>query len=388
MGAELALPGREMRKAAGLRPSPQDLGEPAATLREPWRANPSQDSSTSMVSRITLSTLNMGERPAPGDSCRAEGPSACLVVVGPTASGKSDLAIRLAERLGGEIVSFDSIQAYRHFDIGSAKTPVGQRRGVPHHLLDHVAPDQGYSAGEFARDARTVLDRLKSRGILPVLAGGTGLYLEALLRGLFEGPTEDPLLRQRLRHRAVNRPDGYLWRILARVDAESAARLHANDTPKIIRAIEVSLLGGRPMAEQWRDPRKPLDGFDVLCLGLTPPREALYERIKVRTRRMFADGLAEETRQLLGEGVPRTARPFGALGYAQCVCYVDGQCSLEEAVESAVVETRRYAKRQLTWFRNRLPEARWWNGFGDTEEAFGWAETEFRKGFPYRQEGD
>ncbi len=304
--------------------------------------------------------------------------SRCLVVVGPTASGKSELAIRLAGRFGGELVNFDSIQTYRHFDVGTAKTPVAQRHGVPHHLLDHVDPDQNYSAGEFVRDARNVLTQIQSRRKLAVLAGGTGFYLEALLKGLFEGPADDPPLRERLKSRATNRPDGYLWRVLARIDPESAARIHRNDVPKIIRAIEVTLRGGRPMSEQWRDARVPLDGFHVLCLGLDPPRELLYERIKLRTQRMFAEGLADETSALLRRGIPRTARPFGALGYAQCLRYLDGHCSLDEAMESTVVETRRYAKRQLTWFRHRSPEARWWYGCGDTDEAFGWAEAEFR----------
>ncbi len=312
--------------------------------------------------------------------------SPCIAVVGPTASGKSELAIRLAVRFGGEIVNFDSVQAYGRFDIGSAKTPTDQRMGIPHHLLDHLEPDRSYSAGEFARDARTVMVRLKADGKLPVLAGGTGFYLEALLKGLFEGPRKDPSLRQRLRQRAASRPDGYIWRILARLDPASAAKIHANDVPKIIRAIEVSLLGGRPMSEQWRDSGEPLAGFDVLGLGLAPPRDALYERIERRTHGMFAEGLTDEVRDLLRSGIPRTARPFGSLGYAQCVRHLDGHCSLDEAVESTILETRRYAKRQLTWFRNRATGTRWWHGFGDTEEAYDWAVATFREWRDHHQE--
>ena len=304
--------------------------------------------------------------------------AACIAVVGPTASGKSDLAIRLAAKWEGEIVNFDSVQVYRGFDIGTAKTPPGERHGIPHHLLDHVEPGQDYSAGQFARDARAVLEHLRCKGKLPVLAGGTGFYLEALLKGLFEGPREDPSLRERLRERAATRPAGYVWRILERLDPEAAARIHRNDTAKVIRAIEVSLLGGRPISEQFRGSGEPLRGFDVLCLGLQPPRPELYERIGRRTRRMFAQGLVDEAGGLLRSGVSSAARPFRSLGYAQCLQCLDGACSLEEAIESTIRETRRYAKRQLTWFRNRTAPASWWHGFGDTPEAFAWAEARFR----------
>ena len=321
--------------------------------------------------------MSRSAAPAVQVSRYSEPGAACIAVVGPTASGKSDLAIRLAGRFGGEIVNFDSVQAYRHFDIGTAKTPLCSRAGIPHHLMDHVEPDRNYSAGEFARDARAVMNGLTARERLPVLAGGTGFYLEALLKGLFEGPQRDPSLRQRLGARAASRPAGYIWRMLSRIDPEAAGRIHPNDTPKIIRAIEVSLLAGRPMSEQWQDSREPLRGFEVLCVGLDPPRPALYERIETRARRMFAEGLADEARALLSSGIPRTAKPFGSLGYAQCLLYLDGQCTLEEAIESTARQTRRYAKRQMTWFRRRTPQARWWKGFGDTQEAFDWAESGF-----------
>lgn len=300
-------------------------------------------------------------------------PSPCIVVVGPTASGKSELALCLAARLGGEVVNFDSVQVYRHFEIGTAKTPPNRRRGIPHHLLDHVEPGHAYSAGDFARDARAVLDRLHESNRLPVLAGGSGLYLEALLKGLFRGPARDPLLRERLRLRTKSKPAGHLWRILARLDPRAAGSIHRNDTPKLIRAIEVSLLGGRPMTEQWRDHGEPLHGYRVLTLGLDPPRDALYERIDRRAATMFCEGLADEARSLLQRGVPRSARAFGSLGYAQCLRHLDGRCSLDEAVESTAQQTRQYAKRQLTWFRHRTREVRWWHGFGDTDEAAEWA---------------
>ena len=304
-------------------------------------------------------------------------PSPCVAVVGPTASGKSEMAIRLAERFGGEVVNFDSVQVYRHFDIGTAKTPLNRRRGIPHHLVGHIEPDRAYSAGEFALDARSLLERLDARGRLPVLAGGTGLYLEALLRGLFRGPKENPALRERLRQKAESRPEGYLWRILSKLDPQAAESIHRNDTPKLVRAIEVSLLGGRPMTQQWEDSGVPLRGHRVLALGLEPPREALYARIDRRADLMFSEGLVEEARCLLQRGIPRTARAFGSLGYAQCLRYLDGGFSLPEAIESTARQTRRYAKRQLTWFRRRTPDVRWWQGFGDSNEAGEWAEGEF-----------
>ncbi len=302
----------------------------------------------------------------------------CIAVVGPTASGKSELALELAERLGGEIVSFDSVQAYRHFDIGTAKTQPPERRGIPHYLLDHVEPTRPYSAGEFARDARSVMRALRERRVLPVLAGGTGFYLEALLNGLFREPDGSPALRERLRLKAASRPKGYMWRVLAKLDRKAAEAIHPNDTQKLVRAVEVILAGNRPLAQQWRDSGEPLRAFRVLTLGLTPPREALRERIERRARDMFAHGLVDEVESLLGHGIPRSAQPFGSLGYAQCLDYLDGKYSLEDAIQSTVDQTRRYAKRQLTWFRNRAPATLWLEAFGDTGDAADWAEREFR----------
>ena len=298
---------------------------------------------------------------------RAKSP--CIAIVGPTASGKSDLALALAERFRGEIVNFDSVQVYRRFDVGTAKTPRAARRGIPHHLVDHVAPAGAYSAGAYARDARAVLQQLRDRGVLPVLAGGTGLYLEALVKGLFRGPQRDPALRERLQRTAETRPAGYLRRVLERLDRRAAASIHPHDTPKLIRAIEVSLVGSRPITEQWQETDEPLRGFRMLTLGLDPPRDALRARVESRARKMFAAGLVEEVQGLLRSGVPRSARPFGALGYAQCVRYLDGECSREEAIESTAVQTRQYAKRQMTWFRRRTPDVRWIQAFGDTPET-------------------
>ena len=299
-----------------------------------------------------------------------------IAVVGPTASGKSDLALRLARRFGGEIVNFDSVQVYKGFDIGTAKALPAERLATRHHLIDHVEPDQHYSAGQFARDARAVLSEMRSRSVIPVLAGGTGLYLEAAMKGLFRGPGKSPELRERLRRTAESRPEGYLRRILAKLDPEAADGIHANDTPKLVRAIEVCLLGRRPMTEQWKDSRKQLPGYSILMLGLAPPRQELYSKIDTRAARMFDMGLVDEVRSLLRSGIPRSSRPFGALGYAQCLRYLDGTCSLRDAVASTSLRTRQYAKRQLTWFRRRTPEVRWIRAFGGSESAWAWAENE------------
>ncbi len=296
-----------------------------------------------------------------------------LAVVGPTASGKTELALGLAERFAAEIVNYDSVQLYRGFDIGSAKLPRAARRGIPHHLLDAIDPQTVFTAGDYAREARAVLDRLRQAGKTAVLVGGSGFYLAALIRGLFAGPTRDAALRRRLERTAAGKPAGYLSRLLARLDADSARRIHANDTPKLIRAIEVSLRAGRPMSEQWQEGAEPLSGYSLLILGLSPPREPLYARIAARAAAMFAQGLLQEVEDLLASGVGRGARAFASLGYAQCLDCLDGKLSPDEAVEAVAQATRRYCKRQLTWFRRREPETRWFKGFGDTPEAAEWA---------------
>lgn len=304
--------------------------------------------------------------------------SPAIAIVGPTASGKSDLALRIAQCFGGEIINFDSVQVYRLFDIGTAKTPVGERLGIPHHLIDHVDPDQDYSAGEFARDAKAVLSNMRRRGVLPVLAGGTGFYLEALLNGLSPSPQRNPALRARLRRTAKSRPDKYLWRILSKLDRAAAKAIHPRDEQKLIRAIEICLLGKRPRTEQWRAAGQRLRGYRMLTLGLEPPRQELYSRINERARGMFNGGLPDEIRALLRNSVPRAARPFGALGYRQCVQHLDGECTLDDAIESTALHTRRYAKRQLTWFRHRTPDIRWLKGFGGAHDTWIWAREEVR----------
>ncbi|MDA1315219.1 MAG: tRNA (adenosine(37)-N6)-dimethylallyltransferase MiaA [Acidobacteria bacterium] len=290
--------------------------------------------------------------------------AALVAVVGPTASGKSALALDIAERFHGEIVNFDSVQLYRGFNIGTAKTPLEQRRGIPHHLLDIIEPNETCTAGDYAQRGRAVLAEIRSRGRLPVLAGGTGFYLRALLEGLFQGPPRDEALRRRLDSRVESRPPGHLHRLLRRLDAASAERIHPNDAPKLIRAIEVSLLARAPISELWHQGRDRLEGYSVIRIGLDPPRDQLYQRIQQRTAQMFSNGLVDEVQSLLAAGVPRSARPFGSLGYSQALDELDGKLTREQAIESTAKRTRRYAKRQMTWFR-REPDVHWFTAFGD-----------------------
>ena len=292
---------------------------------------------------------------------KIEMPPPLIAVMGPTASGKSDLAIRLAVELGGEIVNYDSVQVYRGFDVGSAKTPPRERQGVPHHLLDICAPAETFSAGDFSRLGREAARKIVGRGRIPVLVGGTGFYLRALLEGLFEGPARDGKLRERLERRGAAR----LHKLLVRLDPETAARIHPNDQPKLVRALEVRLIEGRPLSGILRRGVEPLEGFDVLKLFLDPPREALYERIARRAEAMFAAGLEDEVRGLLASGAPRDAWPLGALGYRQALAVIEGRMSRAEAIEETARATRNYAKRQLTWFRNQEPAAIRLEGFGD-----------------------
>lgn len=284
-----------------------------------------------------------------------------LAVVGPTGSGKSELALCLAQKFGGEIVNCDSLQLYRGFDIGTAKMPAREWRGIPHHLFDVLTAAESYSAGEYARAAREVVAEISGRGRLPVVVGGTGFYLRALLEGLPALPGRDEALRERLAPRERVRP-GSLHRILTRLDPGAAARIHERDTQKTMRALEVRLLtkAALPPVEAGRG----IEGYAVIKLGLDPDRAELQRRLEARTRGMFAQGLIEEVRGLLAGGASGDEKPFEALGYKQAVLHLRGEITLEQAVESTVIETRQYAKRQRTWFR-RDAEVRWLRGFGD-----------------------
>lgn len=290
-------------------------------------------------------------------------PIALPVVLGPTSSGKSELALRIAEKWAGEIVSFDSVQVYRRFNVGTAKLAQAERRGIPHHLIDIVEPGELFTAGDYAREANAVLDQIAGRGKVPVMAGGTGFYLRALLEGLSPGPSRDEMVRERLLRREHRRP-GSLHRLLARLDPAAGERIHRNDVNKTLRALEIRLLQGRPASDLFAHGRAPLEGFRPIKIGLNPPRELLYRRLDARTAAMFERGLIDEVRELLASGVPAGAKPFESLGYRQALQVVRGALTKEQAVESAQRETRHYAKRQLTWFRKE-PAVHWLAAFGD-----------------------
>ena len=292
-----------------------------------------------------------------------------VVVLGPTASGKSTLGIRLAEKLGGEILVCDSTQVYRHFDIGTAKVPAAEQRGIAHHLLDLCEPAEIFTAGDYRRRALEALDDLRARKISPILTAGTGLYLRALLEGLADAPQRSEEIRARLRKRAEQHGFEHLHRALARLDPESAERISARDTQKIIRAIELRLLTGKPMGEIHRSGRDALQGYEVLKIGLLPPRAALYARIHARTEAMLEAGWLEEVRALVASGVPADAKPFQFIGYSQLREHLAGRISEKDAVQQIQQATRHFAKRQLTWFRKE-PGVHWLPGFGDAPEVF------------------
>jgi tRNA dimethylallyltransferase len=289
-----------------------------------------------------------------------------VAIVGPTGSGKTSLSLALAERCGGEIVNCDSVAVYREFNIGTAKPSPEERARAPHHLLDIVDPEGVITAGDYARRGREVLNDIKRRERLPIVVGGTGLYLRALLEGLFAGPERSEELRERLRRREKEKGVAHLHRLLRKLDPEAAVRIHENDTPKVIRALEVCISSRAPMSELWKQGRDALAGFRVVRVGLNPERNALYTRINERCRRMFDAGLVEETRALM-EKYPKSWA-LSSLGYKQAAQYLRGEIDLKLALWAAQQSHRNYAKRQLTWFR-REPEVKWLAGFGDDVEV-------------------
>jgi tRNA dimethylallyltransferase len=286
-----------------------------------------------------------------------------VAILGPTGSGKTALSLKLAESLQGEIVSCDSLAVYRELEIGTAKPSPEDRARIPHHLIDVVSPREFFTAGDYSRLARQRLKEIHARHHLPIVVGGTGLYLRALLEGLFAGPVRSEELRHRLRERAQERGPQYLHRILNRLDSSAAAAIHANDVSKTVRAIEVSITAGAHITALWQQGREALRGFRILRMGLNPEREKLYERINVRAQRMFQKGLLEETTRLI-QRYGAAARPLESLGYKQAVEYLRGELSLDEAITLAQRGHRNYAKRQMTWFR-REPDVQWLAGFGD-----------------------
>ncbi|HLY42605.1 MAG TPA: tRNA (adenosine(37)-N6)-dimethylallyltransferase MiaA [Terracidiphilus sp.] len=283
-----------------------------------------------------------------------------MILLGPTGSGKTTLSIALAERFAGEIVSCDSVAVYRGMDLGTAKPTKEERMRAPHHLIDLVDPDQPFTAGDYSRRARALLGEIAARGKMPIVSGGTGLYLRALTDGLFAGPPRQEKLRKRLRLTAHQRGSAWLHRMLSRLDPVSAARIHANDTPKLIRAIEVCVASRKPLSHIMG--RDPLVGFRLVKIGLNPPRLSLYNRLNHRCAEMFAAGLVSETRSLLarfGE-----VKALDSLGYRQALHVLQDSWSIEQALKAAQQGHRNYAKRQLTWFR-REPGVEWIDAFGD-----------------------
>jgi tRNA dimethylallyltransferase len=287
-----------------------------------------------------------------------------IVVLGPTASGKSALGIALAQKLRGEILVCDSTQVYRRFDIGTGKVPPAERQGIPHHLMDLVEPDEVFTAGEYRRRAIAALQDLRERGKTPVLTAGTGLYLRALLEGLADSPARSDELRERMRRSVEKHGPKRLHEILTRLDPETAARIESADTQKIIRAIELRILAGKPVGEIHRAGREALQGYSITKIGLAPPRPALYARIHERIDAMIAAGWMDEVRHLMESGVAQSAKAFQFIGYSQWRDYLAGKIAKEDAREEIQKATRHFAKRQQTWFR-REQNVNWLEGFGD-----------------------
>jgi tRNA dimethylallyltransferase len=293
--------------------------------------------------------------------------SPLVVIVGPTASGKSALGVALAKKFGAEIVACDSTQLYRGFDIGTGKPSLVERAGIPHHLLDILTPEESSTAGDYRERAERVLADLKSHSKLPIFTVGTGLYLRALLEGLAQLPQRSQEIRERLRDSASTHGPGYLHAILEKLDAETAAKIAPADEQKLIRAIEVCLLARKPLSEVHRTARKPLLGWAPIKIGLQPSREELRDRIHARTDAMLASGWLDEVRHLLDQGYPEDAKPFDFIGYRELRDVLRKKSSLKQARAVIQQSTRQYAKRQLTWFRHEHG-VHWFAGFGDEQK--------------------
>ena len=291
-------------------------------------------------------------------------PPRLLAVLGPTATGKSVLGISLAERHGGEIVACDSTAVYRGFDIGTDKVPSHEQRGIRHHMVDVADPLEEYSAARYAREAEAVIRDITTRGRLPILVGGTGLYYRALTRGLFPGPGRDARVRERLVAIATKRGPERLHRWLARVDSESARRIQTRDLKRIVRALEVYCLTGRPLTAHFADTRAPLADYEVTAIALTLPADRIADRVARRVDAQFARGIVAEVQTLLASGVPEHAHPFTGLVYRQVLEYLHGVRSEAETRDLIVRENRRYARRQLIWFRKE-PNLRWIHAAGE-----------------------
>ena len=294
-----------------------------------------------------------------------------IAIAGPTASGKSELAIEVALRLGGEIINCDSVQVYQEIQIATAKVPLEERRGIPHHLIDFVPPSINFTAADFARAATKQIEEIESRGKTAMLVGGTGFYLRALRQPFFPSPATDEELRARLTAIRARRGPEHLHKILSKFDPEEAGKLTERDWPRVQRAIEFYLQTGERISAQRPMREKPPEFADrIRVFALNPPREVLYERINARTELHFANGLVDEVRTLLDKGVPANSNALGAHGYRRVVEYLRGERDLASALEQTKRDVRHYAKRQLTWFR-REPGLEWLSGFGEDPEVYG-----------------
>ena len=297
-----------------------------------------------------------------------------LAILGPTATGKSTLGIELALRYGGEIISCDSTAVYRGFDIGTDKVPLAQRRGIAHHLVDIVEPTDEYTAARYVRDSVTAIEGIYARGHWPIVVGGTGLYYRALVRGLFPGPGADAALRARLEATASRRGVEFLHRMLRRVDTDSAVRIQPRDRKRMIRALEVYFLTGKPLTDHFAATVSPLAGYETVAVALSPPVSLIHERVAKRVDAQFEQGLMDEIRGLLARGVPETARPFGGLVYRQALEHLHGVRNEAETRELITRENRHYARRQLIWFRKE-PNLVWLSTSGESPETVRAVET-------------
>jgi tRNA dimethylallyltransferase len=295
-------------------------------------------------------------------------------ILGPTATGKSALALAIATRYDGEIINCDSTAVYRGFDIGTDKLPLADRQGIPHHLIDIVDPTEEYTAAQFARDASRAIREIHARGRLPLLVGGTGFYYRALTRGLFPGPGRDAGLRARLESIASRRDVGFLHRMLRRVDRESSTRIQSRDLKRIVRALEVFFLTGRPLTAHFAETVSPIPDIDVIPIGLRLPAPVISERVTRRVDQQFEGGLMDEIRGLLAHGVPESARPFGGLVYRQALEHLHGVRDEPSTRALIAQENRRYARRQLIWFRKE-PNLQWFDGPGDSPHAIAAVQT-------------
>ena len=332
------------------------------------RAGGAGDSGLAVAVPFQMTAATNGEKSLP----------LVAVIVGPTASGKSALGIWFAQKLSGEVVACDSTQLYRGFDIGTAKPSMEERQGVPHHLVDVLEASEEVTAGGYRERAMEVLNELRVRERLPIFTVGSGLYLRVLLEGLAEVPLRSEPLRERLRARAVGKKPGYLHRVLKRLDPKTAKKIAAADEQKLLRAVEVCLLTKRPLSEVYQGGRKPLEGWRAIKIGLQPKRESLYQHVHARTDAMLARGWMEEVRGLMESGMAERAKPFDFIGYKELRGVLAKEMELEEARAAIQQATRRYAKRQMTWFR-REQGVHWLTGFGGDaqvqEQALEWVRS-------------